>query len=1212
MRAVFRRARLPCVRRRTAAGLKSGNLRARRPPWHPLLSACLSSLLLLWTLFAVPPPAAAQSATTGALDLIVRTEAGVPVSDCLVTVRNTETGAEGTAVTDLRGTLRADHLEPGNYDITVKYSGFLPRTQQIVLVHGAPTLLRWTLDPDQIPHVNPNNRRRRIPLYRTQVTVSATPDLLERPPTGLDGPPAGPADLTVTPAQMEALPIEARRWQSLAELAPGVVTDAAGEGTLSLRGLPVTQNATEIDGLSNDQSYSGTAHGTGVIEEETAGAESDDNASTSALDSAYGQGGRYGRRPGASYTFSQAAVREFRLQGQSTSALYGGGTGGLVTTVTRMGSDHFHGTASLYIRESGFAARDPYALAQHYIGGVSSQQSVQPHDLRQQGSATIGGPLAGGAWRQKLFGFYTFDLQHRGDPGIAAPITPGFYSLTTTQQALLAARGVRTTQVNAALNYLESLGGTVQRRADQTIHFARIDLHPGDRTQLSAAYNRARWESPNGLRGSPVVPRGRASFGSATGAVDTFLTRWSQTFYGRLANEIRAQSSHDLESQQAATPLPQEPAIAPGGYAPEVSIAPDGFLFGTPASLGRSAYPDERRTQINDVLAFTSGRHLIQIGGGISRISDRIDALENGSGTFTYDSGATNGKAGGLVDWITDYTYDVHAYPNGACPSIVAAAHFFCFRSFTQSFGPQQVQFSRQDLNGFVQEDWRIRPHLNLQIGFRYELGILPVPQTPNPALDALFGAATAGSTSGSPSAANTAMTDLPGHGLTSSFPEDRNNIAPRLGLSWQPFPEKGLVLRVGYGVHYGSIPGATLRAALTETGQPTATTRIRITPTTETNCPQVANQGFGYACVFLALPVGVAPITSTNSSVLFDAHFRLPMVQQGSFTLEQPLGSRGALELTYLVNVDRQLPDSTDLNIAPSTANIGVTLTGGPAGGPAGTRALDHFVVPLYTQRVSTAFGPVTDILSNGGGTYHGAILAVHGSVRALGISGGASVTYAKALDYGGTQGSIPRQNGQFDPFVVGYDKARSRLDIPERITGHMVWTPSVAPRGSGLRRLSSAIGGGWSLASIATAQSGAPYTLQISGGTRLPGGQLSINGAGGARYLPSVGRDTLRLPAAIHTQLRLSRSLPLPGEAHLQIFAQVFNITNRRNITAVEQRAYLVGTATNGVTPLIYQDAATIAAEGLNSQPFATALSSSTATTGQREIEFGLHLQF
>ena len=122
-----------------------------------------------------------------------------------------------------------------------------------------------------------------------------------------------------------------------------------------------------------------------------------------------------------------------------------------------------------------------------------------------------------------------------------------------------------------------------------------------------------------------------------------------------------------------------------------------------------------------------------------------------------------NGKAGGLVDWITDYTFGVNAYPNGGCPSIGAAVHDFCFRSYSQSFGQQSLSFTTQEWAGFAQDDWRVAQRLTVHAGVRYEYEFLPLPQQPNAALDAVFGAV----------------------GATSVFPEDRNNFGPRLGVEW-------------------------------------------------------------------------------------------------------------------------------------------------------------------------------------------------------------------------------------------------------------------------------------------------------------------------------------------------------------------------------------------------------------------------------------------
>ena len=70
-------------------------------------------------------------------------------------------------------------------------------------------------------------------------------------------------------------------------------------------------------------------------------------------------GGGYGRHSGMAYTFSQEAVREFRVSGQNYSALYGHAAGGIVTTVSKSGTNHLHGTGFYLLRASALGASLP-------------------------------------------------------------------------------------------------------------------------------------------------------------------------------------------------------------------------------------------------------------------------------------------------------------------------------------------------------------------------------------------------------------------------------------------------------------------------------------------------------------------------------------------------------------------------------------------------------------------------------------------------------------------------------------------------------------------------------------------------------------------------------------------------------------------------------------------------------------------------------------
>ena len=1117
---------------------------------------------LLWcsAAAAVASCAWGQTSVDGAISGFVVDPGGAALAGAQVEIKNVANGTTSHLKTQSKGEFLASHLSPGEYRVDVDDSLFAHLTLQPVIV--------------EVGGVTSVEARLRVSSATTSVTVTAEPEA----PAAIDIDDLSSAAIAsvVTPDEIERLPVNGRRWQTFALLMPGVNIDPEGDGLLSFRGIASTQNSSRIDGGDDDQSFGSVPRGTGI----ESGAEIENAAELGAanrvsISSASGGGG-YGRHAGMAYTFSQEAVREFRVSSQNYSALYGHAAGGIITTVSKSGTNQLHGTGFYLVRTSALAAANPFSIATNYANGIVTSTVVKPHDLRQQ----FGGSIGGAAVRDKLFYFYAYDQQARNFPAISTPEDPNFYVLTPTQKALLANRGVTSAKVNTALTYLESLTGTIPRRHDQSINFGKIDWQAKEHHRLSLQYDRARSSSPSGVRWAPVVDVGRASLGSTYGKIDSVLARYLWLATPRLSNELRVQYGRDLQLEQALPPLPQEPAVGPGGSAPEIAIGPNGFSFGSPASLGRRAFPSEKKIQLADIVSWTRGRHHIQTGLDLSFVHDEINSLTNTQGAFHYASTTTSGHAGGIVDWITDYTFNVNVNPNGGCPSIVSPIHNSCFRSFTQSFGQQAVSFNTQEWAGFLQDDWHVRPGLTINAGLRYEYELLPLPQQPNAALDAAFSNV----------------------GSTSVFPEDRNNFGPRIGLAWEPLGSGRGLIRVGYGLFYGRLPGATIRSALVDTAMAASTSHISITPATVTNCPQVRNQGFGYVCTYLTAPPSA--VTKTTSAALFDHRFRMPMVQQGSVTFERGVGAGIVASATYLMNIDRQLPNSVDINIAPSAATRTFQLQGGT--GTPGVRDGETFVIPFYSQRVNTNFGPVTDIVSNADATYSAMVIDARRRLRG-GFELRTSWTWSKAIDYG-QGGATPRTNAQFDPFNVLYDKGLSALNYPHKILASAVWQPAFASDQHWIRIAAN----GWTLSPLFTETSGRPYSLDIFGGTRLSGGHESINGAGGAAYLPTVGRNTLRLPDTARFDLKVSRALHVTERVRMRGSIEIFNLANRVNYSSIMQRAFLVGTATNGVTPLIFQNAATVAAEGLNVRPFGTFTSASTGQSSERQLQLGVRVEF
>jgi hypothetical protein len=428
--------------------------------------------------------------------------------------------------------------------------------------------------------------------------------------------------------------------------------------------------------------------------------------------------------------------------------------------------------------------------------------------------------------------------------------------------------------------------------------------------------------------------------------------------------------------------------------------------------------------------------------------------------------------------------------------------------------------------------------------------------------------------------------------------------------------------VRLGYGLFYSHIPGATVRAALVDTAEDSTTLHVRIRPTTITDCPQITavQQGFGYPCDYTTEPP--AAVAQTSSATVFASGYRVPMIQRGTLAVERSLGRRTNVRVSYAMAMAEQLPGSTDLNISPSPGMVSYELQSvdGVLNRYKGLREGETFVVPLYDQRPIADIGAVTALVSNANATYH-AVTAeadVHGlrwsALRGLELR--ASYTFSRSIDYAPQGSATPSQDGQFDPFHNGYDKGLSNQQFPQRFSGVLA-LPLHERHGPKAMRL---VLDGWRVAGIGTASSGAPYSYKIFGGTFLSGGRESINGSGGATYLPTVGRNTLRLAPQGKVDLRVAREIKVGRGLHLNAFAEAFNLLNAENISSVETRAFLLGTpntignsTATGPTPLVFQDAAELATEGLTTEmPFGTPNSSTTGTSRERQIELGVRLQF
>lgn len=1081
--------------------------------------------------------AVAQDGSTGAVNGVVRDASGGVVAGASVALRNVATGQSTTLRTDSLGEFLSVSLLPGRYVLRVSAAQYRSlQMDEVVVAVGQTTRL--------LPRLQVGDALQQVEV-RADAAVSID----------------SPVNADVSPAQLQALPLDGRRFQTLAALTPLVsaedsgaalnpeddpsdATDAGDTDTsqLSVRGQDPSLNRFSLDGADWTRHFDMSSRGGNALP----------------------------------FTVTQEAVQEFAVRAMMSGNETDGGhaAGGVVHTVARRGGEQVHGSAFVFVRNSAADAANPFSSVTHYNGGSPLTTLVKPRDQREQFGGSLGGKLL-----RNTFGFVAGEGQRRSFPAESTPSEANFYSLTAVQTALLANRGVGAAAIARGLSFLDGLTGTVARHADEFTLFPRLDWD-GKRAHAMAEWNHVRFQSPAGQNALPVVARGRGSLGGLATHVDSGGIRGAASVAAWLL-EARAGYSRDATFAVTGAPLTQEPHTGSAGAVPEVDLA-SAFAFGSATASGSRRLPDERVSDAEIKATFNGKAHTVRAGLAVAFVDERVGSREASSGRYSYANSAAAGRAGALVDFLTDATYDAASYPNGGCPSVFAQPHFFCFSNFTQSFGAiAETRFHTVEWSGFAADRWRVTPRLVIEAGTQYEWTRMPAAQHPNSTLDSLFG----------------------GFAATGSPPSDTNNLAPHAGVSYAL--RGSTVLRVSYGYQFATVPGSTIQRALESTAQPASQTTLRLTPRTIVD-PACSSYGtnFGYPATYACTPFG--PVAAAGAAWMFARGFQMPAVQTAEVSVSQQVAPRTSASATYVLGLSRELTNTVDLNVAPSTKRVPFRIVRN--GGEAGARGGDVFNVPLYTARQSTLYGPVTGIVSDGNGTYHALAVSLQHVSESLTVRG--SWTWSKSLDTVRTGASSRNENGRFDPFEPLYDRAVSNFDHAHRVLLLGVWQPRVRTDEPWVRRAAN----GWSLAPVLLVQSGRPYSYNLSGGTALAGGRESLNGSGGANFLPSVGRNTLRLPWTETLDLRVSRVFGFHHDRFAaRLSGEAFNLFNHVNPTTVEQRAFLVGTAgADGVVPLTFQDAATLQVEGLSGRAFGVPSASANSVARERRLQVGLRLEW
>lgn len=612
---------------------------------------------------------------------------GAVIIGAKITATDIATQRVRTTTSNAEGNFQFPLLPPGNYEVAAEFKGMSKSLVKLELLVGAHQTVNLTLKPGATETI-------------VEVTGAA-------PPVDTT---SSEIKANVDPKQMAELPLNGRTFASLAILAPGVRPVGSFDptksriGTVSINGSAGRNFNMTVDGGDNKDNIVG-----GFVQ-----------------------------------NFTTEGIQEFVIDTHKFGADTGKSSGGVLTLVTKGGSNELHGTGFFFFRNRNLNAMD-------YFTAQQDNPQKAPFDKDNYGGS-IGGPIK----KNKLFFFSS--IEHTREMSSVAQNVSTLDALSD----FVALRKVAPLSYPELQNLPIDLSPSIPVPFLDTQYQVRMDWTINEKNQAFFRYAQQNNHLANDqLTGWADVSNG----GTTINDLNSFLASWTAMISPTKLNQFVFQYSHFFN----------------GMYASPSGLNTTEVCFNNGTCIGQGENVPQTTTQnklhFRDDFTWRLGNHSMKFGG------QNIYTPSVG-GTIAYD----------VTPWVylncdpaailANRGLSYKGTPGGCGEAMSFDDDGVAYDIGLAGGNPSYMEHNINQISYYFQDDWQVTKRLTLNLGVRNDIdyGLVPTGQQLN----------------------NRAVKLLRAIGQDPGVPTtDTNNWAPRFGFAWDVTGKSKWVIRGGYGWYF-------------------------------------------------------------------------------------------------------------------------------------------------------------------------------------------------------------------------------------------------------------------------------------------------------------------------------------------------------------------------------------------------------------------------